>query len=293
MAPDGAPAPDLPRVVGAPPAHVVTAVPLEPPARILRTDPAVSPPRGERLRGVDAEIVRASVVSVSAQLGAREPAGGELLAAVRHVLSSEHAEPQHLLRCQLGRERRREVPAGRLRAKVHVTLLHRVGDDHPSSHPASRDPCASCVAPSPEPGSTKARRTIRCRRANNRESRSLTSGWARRCARGPPGTVYSTRSSVQAPLDADRDDAMTVSPNPEGPLDLLVAELSPVDIAVVARFPPHPQRSDAEGEGDARAVAQPLLLPLNPHPPSQRRQIRQRVPPLVPSKHVTGPTGHD
>ena len=38
---DGPPSPDLPRVVGAPAAHVVAAVPLEPAARILRTNPAI------------------------------------------------------------------------------------------------------------------------------------------------------------------------------------------------------------------------------------------------------------
>ncbi len=36
---DRPPAPDLPRVVGAPAAHVVPAVPLKPAARILRVDP--------------------------------------------------------------------------------------------------------------------------------------------------------------------------------------------------------------------------------------------------------------
>ena len=98
---------------------------------------------------------------------------------------------------------------------------------------------------------------------------------------------------VQAPLDTGCDNAMTVPPLLERPPELLVAELSPVDVAVVACFPSHPQRSDAEGESDARAVAQPLLLTLNPDPPSQRRQIKQRLWTLVPSKHVTGPTGHD
>src|SRR5688500_20189304 len=54
MTSDGAPASDLSRVVGAAPAQMVPAVPLEPAARILRIDPAIPPPRGERLRSVDA-----------------------------------------------------------------------------------------------------------------------------------------------------------------------------------------------------------------------------------------------
>src|SRR6185437_7631951 len=52
------PALDLPPVlVGDPPAHVVAAVPLEPAARIVRMDPALGAPDGQRLTGIDAEIV--------------------------------------------------------------------------------------------------------------------------------------------------------------------------------------------------------------------------------------------
>src|SRR5512144_2735213 len=45
----GAPATDLPRVVVATAAHVVTAVPLEPAARILRRDPPFLAPHRQRL----------------------------------------------------------------------------------------------------------------------------------------------------------------------------------------------------------------------------------------------------
>src|SRR5687767_14176352 len=128
MTPNGAPPANLPRVVGAAPAQVVAAVPLEPAARILGTDPAVPPPRGERLRRVDAETVQARVVSLLAQLRVHEPAGRELLAAVVQVFPAEHAEAQHLLRRELRRESLREVPARRFGAEIHVAPLHGVVD---------------------------------------------------------------------------------------------------------------------------------------------------------------------
>src|SRR5687768_16408781 len=83
---DRPPPSDLPRVVGRPAAHVIPAVPLEPSARILRTDPAVAAPYGQRLRGVHAEAVEACIASLRRQLRVREPARGKLGTAVRHIL---------------------------------------------------------------------------------------------------------------------------------------------------------------------------------------------------------------
>ena len=73
---DRPPAPDLPRVVGGSAAHVVAAIPLEPPAWILLVDPSVAAPDGERLRGVDAEAVQPRIMPLGAQPGAGEPAAG-------------------------------------------------------------------------------------------------------------------------------------------------------------------------------------------------------------------------
>ena len=51
---DRTPASNLPGVVGGSAAHVVAAIPLEPPAWILLVDPPVAAPDAERLRGVHA-----------------------------------------------------------------------------------------------------------------------------------------------------------------------------------------------------------------------------------------------
>src|SRR6476661_449304 len=57
MAPDGAPALDLSRVVGRTAAHVVAAVPLKPPSRILRTDPTLAAPLSETYRSVHSKEI--------------------------------------------------------------------------------------------------------------------------------------------------------------------------------------------------------------------------------------------
>src|SRR5687767_15610883 len=62
MPADRPPSSNLPRIVGRPAAHVVAAIPLKPSARILRPDPTVVPPHGQRLRSVDAKVIQLGIV---------------------------------------------------------------------------------------------------------------------------------------------------------------------------------------------------------------------------------------
>src|SRR5262245_13081356 len=124
-----APAADLPRIVRAPAAHVVTAVPLKPAARILRPNPTVAAPDRKRLGGIDPEEVQVRIVAFGTEPRPLEPAGGKFGTAVGHVLAAEDAECEHLFRRQLRTERRCEIPAGRFGPVIHVTTLHPVVDD--------------------------------------------------------------------------------------------------------------------------------------------------------------------
>ena len=109
---DRPPASNLPGVVSGSAAHVVAAIPLEPPTWILPVDPSAATPDGERLRGVHAETIQSRVMPLGGQPGASEPAPWKLLLAIRHCsFPLENAEPQHLFRRQIRREPRREVPA--------------------------------------------------------------------------------------------------------------------------------------------------------------------------------------
>ena len=76
-------------------AELISAVPLEPAARIVRMDPALLSPNGEGLAGVDAEEVEGRVAPVWRQLRAAEPVRRKLVPAVGHVFPTEHPEPQH------------------------------------------------------------------------------------------------------------------------------------------------------------------------------------------------------
>src|SRR5687768_2801489 len=129
MAGDCPPAPNLAGVIRRSASHVVAAVPLEPSARILRMDPAIPAPGGERLGGVDTEVVEARVTAPAGESGAGEPAGGKLGAAVSHVPASEYPKTQHLAGSQLREKTRSEVTADWLGPVIDVLPLHPVGDD--------------------------------------------------------------------------------------------------------------------------------------------------------------------
>ena len=123
VAANGAPTPNLPQVILAAPPTIITAIPLEPAARIVGMNPTFASP----LR----VVARRSRQNNSAKrapdqgkLGAREPTRRKLSSAIGHVFSAEHAERQHLVRRQLGRESGPELLADRFRAEIDVTLLH-------------------------------------------------------------------------------------------------------------------------------------------------------------------------
>src|SRR5690348_8038690 len=99
------PAADLAHVLlGQAAAHIVSAVPLEPAARIVWVYPALSSPFRQRLARIDAEIIERAVAPRWCELGARKPACGILLPAIGQVFAAEHAEFEHLSGRQIGLE---------------------------------------------------------------------------------------------------------------------------------------------------------------------------------------------
>ena len=125
----GQPAPDLARVVRAPSAAVIPAVPLEPAARVIVMDPSLVSPVGQRLRGVHTEVIQFRIMPIGAQACTGKPALGKLITTVGHVLAAEDTEAQHLPGCQLRPEVRMKISAGRCRQVVAVIRLHQVVHD--------------------------------------------------------------------------------------------------------------------------------------------------------------------
>jgi len=134
MPADRPPPLDLMGVIVAAASHVIAAIPLKPASRILRMDPAVAPPDGQRLRGVDAKVIKPGIVPLRAEFGVCKPLGGEFPSAVGHVLSTEDPEPQHLRGRQLRTKLRRKMATGRFRAIVAIVLLHQVVHAHAFDH---------------------------------------------------------------------------------------------------------------------------------------------------------------
>src|SRR5579863_1722575 len=127
--PDCLPAADLTRVLVRDAAsQIIAAVPLKPAARIVAIEPALAAPDRQRLAGIDAEIVQRLVARFFRELGARKPARRKFLAAISHVLTAEHTEPQHLRGREIGAKFRIEVSAGGRGQFVTVAALHLVGD---------------------------------------------------------------------------------------------------------------------------------------------------------------------
>jgi len=138
VSPHRPPAFDLAFVVERATSHMIPAVPLEPPARIVGINPAFFSPHGEWLRRVDLEKVEFRVVAFGAELRVAEPGAGKLIPAVRHVLAAENAEPEHFRRRKLGLEPLVEVPPNRLRAVVDEPALHAISDDDSNGlHPTN------------------------------------------------------------------------------------------------------------------------------------------------------------
>ena len=110
---NGFPSLDLSLIVGASPTHVVTAVPLEPAARVVVIDPSLGLPNGKRLGGVDAEKVQLGIMTVLAKFGIGEPTLREFVGAIGHVSPAENAEFEHLLWREIGTELRMKLlPTG-------------------------------------------------------------------------------------------------------------------------------------------------------------------------------------
>src|SRR5262249_20120420 len=129
MAPDRLPALDLPLVFGGhAAAHVITAIPLKPAARIVGMDPAFAFPFRQRLARIHAEKITAGIVAARRKLRSGEPAFGKFTPAVRHVFAAEYAEPQHLRRRELRLELLVEAAARRRAQRVAIALLHLVID---------------------------------------------------------------------------------------------------------------------------------------------------------------------
>ena len=104
------PPPNLPKVfLRHSAADIISAVPLKPAAWIVRVYPAVLAPYGQRLAGIDAEVVERGIAAIFGKFCAFEPTFWEFFSCVSHVLAAEHAQSKHLFGGYLWNELRIEI----------------------------------------------------------------------------------------------------------------------------------------------------------------------------------------
>jgi hypothetical protein len=87
------PTPNLAFILaGQPAAQEIAAVPLKPPAGIVRIYPAFGSPDAEWLAGTHAKKIQTRITP-GRNLGRSEPFFGEFVRAIGHVLAPEYTEP--------------------------------------------------------------------------------------------------------------------------------------------------------------------------------------------------------
>jgi hypothetical protein len=113
-----------------PSTHVVAAVPVEPATWIVGMNPTLFAPNGQRLAGIDTKEIQRAVAAGGRELGVREPARWKFISAIRHVLSAEHPECEHLFRRELRMKFRIEMASLRCRQDIAIAALHLIIDDY-------------------------------------------------------------------------------------------------------------------------------------------------------------------
>ncbi len=127
MATDGLPPFDLAQVlVGHTAAHIISAIPLKPSARIVGVDPAFAPPFAKGLARIGLEEVEHRIFAFRREFGASEPTLGELSTTVGHVFATKNAHAKHLSWSQFRFELRMKITARRFGPVVNIMLLHLV-----------------------------------------------------------------------------------------------------------------------------------------------------------------------
>src|SRR4029077_17652081 len=127
----GAPTLDLALVIGTKPPEIVTAIPLEPAARVLRVNPPFPAPHRERLRGIDAEEIDLGSVTLGTEPALGKPVVTNARLTVCHVFAAKNSEPEHLFRGQLRSKPRGKILSSGFRQEILITALHPVVDLDP------------------------------------------------------------------------------------------------------------------------------------------------------------------
>lgn len=111
---------------------IVTAIPLEPAARVVRVDPSLGAPHRQRDTRFDAEKVKVAVGGSRGKLRLSKPGLGKFVTTIAQVNTAEDSEREHFLGGEVWRKLPVKIPSDRGDQLVPVTALHVIVDDHAS-----------------------------------------------------------------------------------------------------------------------------------------------------------------
>jgi len=131
VAANGPPTRNLTQIIFTAASAIISAIPLEPAARVFGMNPTFAPPFRQGLRRVHTKTIQRRTRPIRRKLRPREPARRKFFPAIGHVFPAEHAEFQHLFRCQFRRESGAECAPHRFGAEINVALLHFIVHLHP------------------------------------------------------------------------------------------------------------------------------------------------------------------
>lgn len=133
--------------------HVVTAIPLKPPAGIIGMHPAFAPPFREWLTREYAEVIEQStrLFPLFLKAGTRKPRTRKFTSAITHIHAAKDPEREHLGGREVGAEFWVKRFSHCCSACIGIPILHRVADDYMNRLHGERkslrtDDCALLVA---------------------------------------------------------------------------------------------------------------------------------------------------
>ncbi len=124
---------DLTRIIWRTSAHIIPAIPLKPPARIILPNPTFLSPNRKRLTGIETKIIKLRIMYkdiLLLKLRVDKPSFRKLLCAITHIDAAKNSKCQHLLWGKLGTKVWMKASPRLRNAHISIPLLHCIVDHH-------------------------------------------------------------------------------------------------------------------------------------------------------------------
>ena len=134
MSPHRSPPSNLSRIILVPTTTIVSAIPLKPPARIIRVNPSFLSPHRERLTRINPKVIQLWIAFAGCEFRMRKPTLRKFLRTVSHIHPAKHTERKHIFRRKIGCKRRIKMLPLRFGEFVSIVALHSIVNRNTRSH---------------------------------------------------------------------------------------------------------------------------------------------------------------